>query len=202
LAFEQVFAKTIVCRSLEVAGAYMRSHHLNGITSDGDKVDKKGSISGGYHETRRSRLESAKEIKVWSQKCDEESVRSREVKTLIRQLDQQITQLIGQIKHLEGEFERKQNEKAPLAAELSSLQDNSEALKIRLQKFDRLRQGQEFDVKNLTTQINLLEAEMSSKMLSELSDEELERLNSATTEMDSLKLKMLDVNKRKVEVCL
>ncbi|EFP91656.2 Structural maintenance of chromosomes protein 3 [Puccinia graminis f. sp. tritici] len=200
LAFEQVFAKTIVCRSLEVAGAYMRSHNLNGITSDGDKVDKKGSISGGYHETRRSRLESAKEIKVWSQKCDEESVRSREVKTLIRQLDQQITQLMGQIKHLEGEFERKQNERAPLAAELSSLQDNSEALKIRLQKFDRLRQGQEFDVKNLTTQINLLEAEMSSKMRSELSDDELERLNSATTEMDSLKLKMLDVNKRKVEL--
>ncbi|POW01738.1 hypothetical protein PSHT_12401 [Puccinia striiformis] len=200
LAFEQVFAKTIVCRSLDVAGAYMRSHHLNGITSDGDKVDKKGSISGGYHETRRSRLDSAKEIKVWSQKYDEESARSREVKMLIRQLDQQITLLIGQIKNLEGEFERKQNERSPLADELSSLQDNTAGLKLRLQKFDRLRQGQEFDVKNLKTQIELLEVEMSSKMQTTLSDAELERLNSATAEMDSLKLKMLDVNKHKLEL--
>jgi len=200
LAFEQVFAKTIVCRSLEVAAAYMRSHRLNGITSDGDKVDKKGSISGGYHETRRSRLDCSKELKVWSQKCDEESARSREVKMSIRLLDQQITQLIGQIKNLEGDFERKQNERSPLAAELSSLQENGEALKIRLQKIDRLRQGQEFDVKNLKTQINLLEVEMRSKMQSNLSDEELERLNASVAEMDSLKLKMLDVNKHKVEL--
>jgi len=200
LAFEQVFAKTIVCRSLEVAAAYMRSHRLNGITSDGDKVDKKGSISGGYHETRRSRLDCSKELKVWSQKCDEESARSREVKMSIRLLDQQITQLIGQIKNLEGDFERKQNERSPLAAELSSLQENGEALKIRLQKIDRLRQGQEFDVKNLKTQINLLEVEMRSKMQSNLSDEELERLNASAAEMDSLKLKMLDVNKHKVEL--
>jgi len=118
----------------------------------------------------------------------------------IRLLDQQITQLIGQIKNLEGDFERKQNERSPLAAELSSLQENGEALKIRLQKIDRLRQGQEFDVKNLKTQINLLEVEMRSKMQSNLSDEELERLNASVAEMDSLKLKMLDVNKHKVEL--
>lgn len=200
LAFEQVFAKTIVCRSLEVAGAYTRSHRLNGITSDGDKVDKKGSISGGYHETRRSRLDSAKEIKHWEQKCCEASEHSREVKTSLRQLDQQITQLLGQIKNLEGEYERKQSERQPLLTELASLQENSESLKKRLERVEKFVQSQKFEIKNLKTQIDLVEKELACKMENALSDDELLKLNSATSEMESLKRKLLDANKHKLEL--
>ncbi|MBW0487261.1 hypothetical protein O181_026976 [Austropuccinia psidii MF-1] len=200
LAFEQIFGKTIVCRSLEVASMYVRSHKLNGITSDGDKMDKKGAISGGYRETRRSRLDCIKDHKTWSQKCDEESARSQEVKMSIRQLDQQITQVIGKIKNLESEVERKQQERSPLLTELSSLQVDAEGLKSRLNKLETLRQSQEFDIKSLKTQAELSEMELNSKMLTTLNDEESERLNSSTLEMETLKAKMLEVTKLKVEL--
>ena len=45
-AFKQVFGKTCVCRDLYIAAAYVRSHNLNTITLDGDKVDRKGSLTG------------------------------------------------------------------------------------------------------------------------------------------------------------
>ncbi|KAI0030417.1 hypothetical protein K488DRAFT_30253, partial [Vararia minispora EC-137] len=49
-AFQQVFGKTCVCRDLTVAAAYVKSHGINTITLDGDKVDRKGALTGGYHD--------------------------------------------------------------------------------------------------------------------------------------------------------
>src|ERR1700753_3557350 len=57
-AFQQVFGRTCVCRDLTLAAAYVKSHGINTITLDGDKVDHKGSLSGGYHDIRRSRLDA------------------------------------------------------------------------------------------------------------------------------------------------
>jgi structural maintenance of chromosome 3 (chondroitin sulfate proteoglycan 6) len=51
-AFEQVFGKTAVCENLQVAAAYVRSHGINTITLEGDKVDRKGALTGGYHDFR------------------------------------------------------------------------------------------------------------------------------------------------------
>ncbi|KAI8456728.1 RecF/RecN/SMC [Phakopsora pachyrhizi] len=202
LAFEQVFSKTVICSNLDLAGAYVRSHRLNAMTLDGDKVDKKGAVSGGYQEARRSRLDFVREMKTWTQRLDEESNRSRDIKSTIRQLDQQITTLIGKIKNLESEVERKLGDRASCLSSISSLQKDQDSLKTRLAKLEKLRQNQELDLKSLNTQIDLHEKELGSKMLNTLSEEESNNLSAFTTEMESLKTKMLEVTKSKVEVII
>lgn len=132
LAFEQVFAKTLVCRSLDIAGAYVRSHQLNAITVDGDKVDKKGSITGGYQQSNRSRLDFVKQIKDWSARYNEDATRSREIKQSIRNLDQQITLLVGRIKNSESEVQRREEEREPLSQELAALVEDEVTTTQRL----------------------------------------------------------------------
>ena len=61
-AFKQVFGKTCVCRDLTIAAAYVKSHGINTITLDGDKVDRKGALTGGYHDVRRSRIEAIRNV--------------------------------------------------------------------------------------------------------------------------------------------
>ncbi|KAG9089993.1 Structural maintenance of chromosomes protein 3, partial [Ceratobasidium sp. UAMH 11750] len=101
-AFEQVFGKTAVCENLQVAAAYVRSHGLNTITIDGDKVDRKGALTGGYHDVRRSRIETIRAVKQWSEKYEADSKILAEIKAQDAQLEQEITKLTGEVQVLSG----------------------------------------------------------------------------------------------------
>lgn len=200
LAFEQVFAKTIICPNLEVAGAYVRSHQLSAITLDGDKVDKKGTISGGYQQTNRSRLDSVKEIQTWTLKYDEDTAKSYDIRSSIRTLDQQITQLVGRIKNSETELQRREDEREPLNHALAALVEEEADFKKRITLLESHLLSQKADVSLAKEQIESHETEMKSKMTSTLSDEEFERIASLTTEMDTLKEKAIQITQEKSEL--
>ncbi|KAJ1878053.1 Structural maintenance of chromosomes protein 3, partial [Kickxella alabastrina] len=61
-AFQQIFGKTIICPSLDVGGNYARSLGLTAVTLEGDKVDRRGELMGGFVSRKGSRLEAAKAL--------------------------------------------------------------------------------------------------------------------------------------------
>ncbi|CAN6334322.1 unnamed protein product, partial [Urochloa humidicola] len=62
-AFEQVFGRTVICRDLETATKVARGNGLDCITLDGDQVSKKGGMTGGFYDSRRSKLKFVKIIR-------------------------------------------------------------------------------------------------------------------------------------------
>jgi len=60
----QLFGRTMVCRNLDVATVVSRSSNLNCVTMEGDEARKKGTLSGGWHDTGRSKMAAAKGLKV------------------------------------------------------------------------------------------------------------------------------------------
>ena len=46
-AFQQVFRKCLVVRTLEVGAKFAKSHELDCITLAGDQVHRKGALPGG-----------------------------------------------------------------------------------------------------------------------------------------------------------
>ncbi|KAI8456743.1 hypothetical protein BY996DRAFT_8440609 [Phakopsora pachyrhizi] len=163
-------------------------------------VDKKGAVSGGNQEASQCRLDFVREMKTWTQSLNKESNQLCDIKSTICQLDQQITTLIGKIKNLKSKVERKLGNWASCLASISSLQKNQDSLKTWLAKLEKLHQNQVLDLKSLNSQINLHKKELGSKMLNTLSEEESNNLLAFTTEMESLKTKILEVTKSKVEV--
>ncbi|XP_065334483.1 structural maintenance of chromosomes protein 3 [Cloeon dipterum] len=59
-AIRYIFGKTLICRNLEVATKLARTTQLDCVTLEGDQVSSKGSLTGGYFNTSRSRLEIQK----------------------------------------------------------------------------------------------------------------------------------------------
>ena len=94
--FQQVFGKTRVCRDLTIAASYV----INTITLDGDKVDRKSAMTGGYHDVQRSRIEGVKSVRSWRANLETESKCSQEAKASIMKLEQEIMQMNGRIMHL------------------------------------------------------------------------------------------------------
>ncbi|KTG45990.1 hypothetical protein cypCar_00012965 [Cyprinus carpio] len=62
-AFKHVFGKTLICRSMEVSTQLARAFTMDCITLEGDQVSHRGALTGGYYDTRKSRLELQKDMR-------------------------------------------------------------------------------------------------------------------------------------------
>lgn len=121
-AIEQVFGGVVLCRTLEVAASYAKSYRLTVVTAEGNRVDGRGAMSGGYIDTKRSRLSAAKNLRTWQTKLDQERVRGHEIKQEITQLDQKVTSIVSNLQTLEHQKKK------------ISFNDDSQNLEIKLRK--------------------------------------------------------------------
>ncbi|KAF5830766.1 putative chromosome associated protein [Dunaliella salina] len=62
-AVSQVFGRTALCRTMDVAIQAARGNDVDCVTIDGDQVSKRGAMTGGFHEGRVLRLEALRALK-------------------------------------------------------------------------------------------------------------------------------------------
>ncbi|QRW12681.1 chromosome segregation protein sudA [Ceratobasidium sp. AG-Ba] len=199
-AFEQVFGKTAVCENLQVAAAYVRSHGLNTITIEGDKVDRKGALTGGYHDVRRSRIETIRAVKHWSEKYESDSRRLAEVKAQDTQLEQEITKLTGEIQILSSKRTQAQSMRASLMDEAHALESEESRLLARVEQLERGKAEQEADGRDMKVRREAYEAEMKTPLAAGLSAAETDEMEELGRQVDTRKKALVDVGKRKTEL--
>ncbi|KAF9113570.1 Structural maintenance of chromosomes protein 3 [Mortierella sp. AM989] len=186
-AFEQVFGRALICRTLEIAATYSRSYNLNGITLDGDRVDRKGALTGGYQDTRNSRLSSIKNIKTYNAKYQAATERSQLVKKQISNLDHEITALLNKIQTVDVERKQLIDKRETLAIEYRSLTMDEALLKESIEAKENAHRNLLADLKILQAQLVALEDELKSDMVQALSDAEHQRLSELIKQSDTLK---------------
>ena len=94
-----MFGKTVVCPNLQIASQYARTGSLNGVTLDGDRSDRKGALTGGYHDTKRSRIEASRRYKKFSADALQHQASTLELTKRLDILNQQITQVLSSLKN-------------------------------------------------------------------------------------------------------
>ena len=94
-AMETIFGKTLICRSLEIASQYARNEHMDCITLDGDQVSRRGALTGGYYDKRKSRLDSQRQVWYWQAKLAEEETNAGKIKGDMEEVDSELSKLVG-----------------------------------------------------------------------------------------------------------
>ncbi|SCV71055.1 BQ2448_3817 [Microbotryum intermedium] len=199
-AFQQVFGKTLVCKSLEVAGRYARGQGFNSITLDGDKYDRKGSLTGGYHDQRRSRLDAVKNLKEWEGKVDRLSEEREEIKRTITRLDQEVTQLVGQIQVVEGRLARTHEEREPMVMAMMTAQTDEERQRARIQKFEATLTTLRADARNLTQERDAYQQELGTPMVQSLTSQEQAQVAQLNIEVDRQKKELARLSETLADV--
>ena len=199
-AFQQVFGKTCVCEDLTLAAKYARSHDLNTITMEGDKVDRKGALTGGYHDTRRSRMDGINAYKHWKAKHTEESERSLALKSEISPLEQDITRLSGEIQVASSQRMRLLDSREPLSRELASLKREKDQLEERFNKQNADIVDLESEITNLEARKKSHEDEVGAPMSSNLNGRERKELQDLTKQLDGLKQALAKARTEAAEV--
>ncbi|KAK7015032.1 structural maintenance of chromosomes protein, partial [Favolaschia claudopus] len=196
-AFRQVFGKTCVCRDLTIAAAYVKSHGINTITLDGDKVDRKGALTGGFHDVKRSRIDAIKNVTTWRTKWETEDARSKEVKAAISRIEQEITQVTGRIQVLTLQINQIRESRDRLMEEGTSLTKEKEKLKERTAKLERDQNELEAELGSLDAKLTGYDNELNSPLTKGLTDAEEQEVVSLTDEVEQRRKDMVELGKSK-----
>lgn len=194
-AFAQVFGKTIVCPTLKIAGAYARSHDLNAITPDGDTSNKKGALTGGYIDPRRSRLDAVSSVDKWRTEFEEHQSRMQDIERQIEAMDSQITAARGDERKISQRLDQLDSGHNPLAYELQSKRSYLTQQKNNLEARLRRRDNVDAMLKQYGDQIDAFEAELSQDFKKALTRAEETQLEQLTTSVQELKVQWNELSK-------
>jgi structural maintenance of chromosome 3 (chondroitin sulfate proteoglycan 6) len=198
-AFQQVFGKAIICPNLQVAAQYARSHGVNAITPDGDRSDKRGALTGGFHDSRQSRLEAVKSLTKWRDEHETRKNRASEIRKDLEKLDQEVTQAVGELQKLEQRKQQFHSSSGPIRQELRS---KRELLQNKNDNLDSKQRALHNIASNLTAlggQVGALEAEVSSAFQKALTPEEEAQLESLGSTAQKLRRQYAELSGQRSE---
>lgn len=201
-AMAQVFGKTVVCPSLTVAAQYARSHGCNAITPDGDTANKKGAMTGGYIDSRISRLRAVRELNKARDEYESLVAQQAEIAKQVQQKDVAITDAMSKETKATQAQNRFENDYDPLRGELSA--KNQQLSKLR-EQFENDVQRKE-TIQRLQNDMdatrNALEAEVASdfkKSLTANEEAKLEQLHSSIQDFQK-QLREISQERRDLEM--
>ncbi|PNS21829.1 hypothetical protein CAC42_427 [Sphaceloma murrayae] len=208
-AFQQVFGKTIVCPELQIASQYARSHGVGAITPDGDRADRKGALTGGYHDSRRSRLDGVRSVVRWRDEYEGMREKLDGIKADCDKLDQQITKAISNLQKAEQRRQQGENGYGPLLAEVRAKTTQLQTARDELQAAEDRKKSIEAEVQREGRSSADFETELASEFKKALSDDEERELVDTTRQVQEMRRALstlssqrsdLEVRKTQLEV--
>ncbi|KAH8690173.1 putative chromosome segregation protein SudA [Talaromyces proteolyticus] len=198
-AFQQVFGKTIICPNLQVAAQYARSHGVNAITPEGDRSDKRGALTGGFHDSRQSRLEAVKTLTKWRDEYESKKNRATEIRKDLERLDQKVTRAVGELQKLEQRKQQFHGSSGPIRQELRSKRELLQNKNDNLDNKQRALHNIESNLTALDGQVAALEAELSSAFQKALTLEEESQLESLGSTAQNLRRQYAELSRQRSE---
>ncbi|KKF94544.1 Chromosome segregation protein sudA [Ceratocystis platani] len=199
-AFQQVFGRTILCPNLNIAGQYARSHHVDGITMDGDTTSKRGAMTGGYVDPRKSRLETVKAVGKWRDEYDRLLAQSEDTHRQIEQLDQEISQAMGDLRKAEQNLGQMDRGLEPLRNNLASHVNQLEMQRNQLDEAIKRRDRMERNLQEFIGNLEAHQAELASDFKKALTNEEERQLQKLEEDVVQLQKEWNETSMRRREL--
>jgi structural maintenance of chromosome 3 (chondroitin sulfate proteoglycan 6) len=199
-AFLQIFGKAIITRTLETASTFARSHNLTAVTMDGDRADRKGALTGGFHDTKRSRLDSVKALRDAKETKFNTDFELVKAKAEIHKLDQDILQIRDNMSVLDAKRRAVLGNREPLSDQVQSMSKEQSSLEGAVTRFQRLIDAAEIEIRTYQTQIEACKLELGTPFRKRLTDAEQARLESLGLETVQLKSRLAELVKERTKI--
>lgn len=177
----------MIARSVAVASQLSRQSNVDCVTLDGDLVNRRGAMTGGFVDTRRSRMEAAtalKKMKVERDECEREWMAT---KTNVDDIEKELSTLLAEIQSKETnrrgaqvDVARMQSEKE--AAEMAMVRErkNLADIEIRITNLEDSIRESEIELQDMQT-------EVSTPLTSALTPSEERELDELLSRSQNLK---------------
>uniref|UniRef100_A0AAY5L812 Structural maintenance of chromosomes protein n=1 Tax=Esox lucius TaxID=8010 RepID=A0AAY5L812_ESOLU len=197
-AFKHVFGKTLICRSMEVSTQLARAFTMDCITLEGDQVSHRGALTGGYYDTRKSRLELQKDMRKAEQELGEleaklnENLR-RNIEHILQaclnpasRINNEIDQLMNQMQQIETQQRKFKASRDSILSEMKMLKEKRQQSEKTFMPKQRSLQSLEASLHAMESTRESLKAELGTDLLSQLSLEDQRRVDDLNDEIRQL----------------
>ncbi|KAJ3129036.1 Structural maintenance of chromosomes protein 3 [Physocladia obscura] len=199
-AFLQVFGKAVICPTLTMAAQYARQDGLTAVTYEGDRADRKGSLTGGFHDSRKSKLEAIKSFKTWDARLTQESQTGERIRLELVKVEQEITKIRDRQMTAEGRKDAIVNGKEPLLFEKRGKVREEQEVDDLLRKKQNSLTSIQSNITSLESQLSALDAELKSPLQRTLTDEEVQKLDELTVELETLNTSLSEVSSNRLKL--
>merc|ERR1719215_1421909 len=207
-ALRYIFGRTLICRNLEVATQLARTTGLDCVTLDGDQVSSKGSLTGGYFNKSRSRLEIQK---TRSEKNSEIISKEDEMKQLrddLARVEADINKVVAEMQKTENKnsrakdiFEKVKTDMRLMKEELGMIDKNQAPKERSLMQLKASLEAMQTTKEGLENEVNQdLMATLSTKDQAEVDqlNDDIRRLKTENKKAFAERMR-LEAQKNKLE---
>jgi structural maintenance of chromosome 3 (chondroitin sulfate proteoglycan 6) len=199
-AVQQVFGKAIIAQNLSVASQYARTHGLTAVTPEGDRSDKKGALTGGYHDHRSSRMKASQALSTTRANYEDLTQEQRDLNKKIEVLGQKITKVVGEVQQLEQQRNKAQGSLRQVRQELVTKSELLVRMKNDLESKKKQAEVIAGRVSGLETQQANYEAELQTDFKKALTAAEETQLENLTSSIQRLRKEYNDLSSSRAEV--
>lgn len=199
-AFSQVFARTVICRDLDVATRVARTDGLDCITVEGDQVSKKGGMTGGFYDKRRSKLKFMNLIRQNALSITEKENQLQNVRSELQVIDKEINALVAEQQKDDAELAHEKSEVEQLKQEVANAKKHSLNISKALEKKRKLLANVETQIEQVKNNIDMKRDEMRTELVDHLSPEEKSLLSRLNPEIAELKERLVASRATRVEI--
>jgi len=187
-AIAHVFGRAAVCKDLDVATAAARETRLNCLTMQGDQVSRRGALTGGFHDARRSRVSAARGLREAQARVAAlgEAAAGRDV--ILQRVERDLTAALGALERLKVESGRASEGVADRAADVDEGEAAAREAAAAASAAERACEAVRADLTDLRARTADLEAEIGAPWgvgLSPEEDAELARLQSRERDLQA-----------------
>ncbi|PSR95439.1 Structural maintenance of chromosomes protein like [Actinidia chinensis var. chinensis] len=199
-AFSQVFGRTVICRDLDVATRVARTDGLDCITLEGcDQVSKKGGMTGGFYDFRRSKLKFMNVVRQNTKSINMKEDELEKVRFKLQDIDQKITELVAEQQKNDAKLAHDKSELEQLKQDVVNARKQKESFSKALEKKEKLLANVRTQIGQLKVNISMKQDEMGTELVDHLTPEEKDLLSRLNPEITELKEKLIGCRADRLE---
>ncbi|KDP35372.1 hypothetical protein JCGZ_10356 [Jatropha curcas] len=198
-AFAQVFARTVICRDLDVATRVARTDGLDCITLEGDQVSKKGGMTGGFYDHRRSKLKFMNIIMQNMKSINMKEEELEKVRSLLQDIDQKITECVTEQQKDDAQRAHDKSVLDQLKQDIANANKQKQFILKALENKEKSLADVRTQIDQLKGSMAIKQAEMGTELIDHLTPEEKDLLSRLNPEIADLKEKLIVCRTDRIE---
>ncbi|KAL6735865.1 hypothetical protein Aduo_006270 [Ancylostoma duodenale] len=195
--FRNVFAGTAIVRDLHLGARFARSEGFDCVTLDGDQISRRGALTGGYIDTKRSKLELHKSIRAQQMNRDQ-------LQMSLVEMQRKVNEKMSAVEKIQMEIDKADNDMRVYKQQHRNLTEKKRYASEQLHAMGRNREPKKAQLLNLRNRVRELRAQLEgyegqigSEFLSQLSRNEQAECERLQREILEKKQKLDQVAKER-----
>ncbi|OQR86398.1 chromosome segregation protein [Achlya hypogyna] len=186
-AVVSAFGKKLLCRDLDTCLQYAEKTGMDCLTLDGDVVQRRGGLHGGYKDPKRSRSRAMMQVRAAQAQLDAIKLEAKKIKYAAQQADQIVAGVVGEIQKQESERQYALETYGQLQADFDRLVQQIQIDTAHVAEKKALLTAIQGEMASLYTKRTAFETELSQAMGDSLSADETARLAALHAQIAEVK---------------